>query len=131
MQDFNEFAARVAKDWSHKTLEELRTEADRETTGISSYSIREDGGKRAIIILCLTDLDQIARLEKAMNFADDGVIEDWNKLTLADVAFRSGGGDSLSFEGLKDEYGRRSAIVLTAVGPKSVHLMEIIFTLPQ
>lgn len=119
------------QDVGTKTLEVFRVEAERQAKGTLYESIRLDGGQRFMIVMCLTDVDQIARLEKAVDLVDDGSTEDWNTLTLADVAMRTVRGVGFGFESLRDEYGRRSAVVLTATDPRSMRIVETIFNLPR
>jgi hypothetical protein len=131
MSNLVEFASQLAKTWGTKTLEELRVEAEHEATGIRYECIRADGGQRFIIVMCLTDMDQIARLERAIELVDDGLTEDWNTLTLGHVAIRTTLGDGFGFESLRDEYGRRSVVVLIAADPRSIHIIETVFELPR
>jgi hypothetical protein len=131
MNNIDQFAVMLMNTWAKKSLEELRVEAEREATGISFESVRADKGQRFMLVLCATDIDQIALLERRFNFVDDGISEDWNAVTLADLAmrlFRNGGG--LRFESRRDEYGRRTALALVAIDPDSIRQVESIFTLP-
>lgn len=132
MHHLIEFASQLAKNWGTKTLEDLRIEAEREATGIAFESIRADGGQRFVVILCATDIDQIARLERAFNFVDDPDSEDWSTVSLATLAvrmMRNGGG--LRFESLRDEYSRRSALALIAADPDSIRMIEAVFEMPK
>jgi hypothetical protein len=132
MNNLVQFAKQLANAWGGKTLEELRVEAEGEVTGIKFESVRADGGQRFIIILCLTDLDQIAKLEAKLDLADDNEPEDWNNVTLAELASRMvRNGGSLRFESLKDEFGRRSALALIAADPDSVSMVENLFNMPK
>jgi hypothetical protein len=131
MSNLEQIASHLAETWGTKTLEEFRVEAEREASGIKFESLRADGGKRFIIIMCLTDIDQIARLEKAVNLVDDGFTEDWSTFTLFKAVKRTMLGVGFSFESLRDEYGRRSAVVLTAAEPSSMRIIEALFKLPD
>jgi hypothetical protein len=126
-----EIAAHLAKTWGSKTLEDLRVEAEKEQTGIAFESMRAQVGQRFMIIICLTDVDQITLIEKALDLVDDGVEEDWSTLTLAAIAMRTAKGVGFAFESQRDEYKRRSALVLAATEPQSVKLMETMFALPN
>ena len=130
MQDLIEFAAIIAKKWTNKTLEDLRVEAERADTGIMFDAVRSSTGGRALIVACVTDLDQISRLEKALDLVDDGITEDWNTLSLSEVSMRSWRAGGLCFESLRDEYGRRSALALIAASPDSIRIIEAIFEMP-
>lgn len=132
MQDLIELATRVAKVWTSKTLEDLRVEAERGDSGISFDSIRADNGRRFMVVLCVADIDQIARLETGLDLIDDNATEDWNTLTLATLAMRAASnGGSLRFESQRDEFGRRSALALIAADPHSISLLENIFEMPK
>ena len=112
-------------------MEQLCIDAEREATGIAFESIRIKDGKRSIIVMCVTGIDQITRLEKAFDLVDDNIIEDWNTLTLGDVAARAARGSGFCFEALRDESGRRSALVLIAAEPRSINILESAFSLPK
>jgi hypothetical protein len=131
MSDLLKFAALFANAWGDKTLEELRCEADREETEIAFEALRASEGQRFMIVACVTDIDQIARLEQVLDLVDDNLKEDWNTLTLADVAMRSARVGGMCFEALRDEYGRRSALALIAVDPRSIRMVETLFELPK
>ena len=131
MNAIEQMATMLLNTWAKKPLEELRIDAEREASGIAFESFRADGGQRFMIVLVATDVEQIALLEKAFELVDDGIVEDWNEITLADLAFRvmrKRGG--LRFESLRDEYGRRSALALIAAEPGSVRLIETFFKMP-
>ena len=131
MNNIDQLAQMLLNTWARTSLGELRVKAEREATGIAFESVRADRGQRFMLVLCATDIDQIALLERAFNFVDDGVTEDWNTVTLAHLAMRlmrNGGG--LRFESLKDEFGRRSALALIAADPNSIRIIEGIFKMP-
>lgn len=129
MNNLEEIAARLARTWGKSTLAEFRLEAEREANGTLFESLRVEGGRRLVIVLCMTDVDQIAEVERALDMVD-GPTEDWNTLTLSDVVMRTAVGPGLSFECLRDEYGRRSAVILTAADPRSIQILERVFSLP-
>lgn len=125
-----QFAADLAKNWGDKTLRELRDEAEREKTQIAFESFRVAGGKRLFIIICVTDIDQIARLERSLRLVDEVADEDWNTLTLVRAAARTAAASGLAFESEHDEFGRRSALVLIATAPRSIQIIESLFNFP-
>lgn len=132
MKAIDEIAALLTNTWAQKTLEELRLQAVNEATGIAFDAVRTEEGQRMMIVLCVTGFDQIARLERAFSLEDDGVTEDWNSLTLADLAMRqmiNGGG--LRFESFRDQYDRRSAMMFVATEPDSVRIIETAFSMPK
>ncbi|HEV2207917.1 MAG TPA: hypothetical protein VG167_04030 [Verrucomicrobiae bacterium] len=132
MKTIDQLATVLLNTWAKKPLEELRLQAEHEKSGIALDALRLGTGQRLIIVLCATDIDQIARLEKVLEFVDDGASEDWTTFTVAHMAMRlmrNGGG--LRFESLKDEYGRRSALALVAADPASVRAIETLFQMPD
>jgi hypothetical protein len=131
MSNLEEIAALLVKTWGTKTLEDFRVEAEHETNGTLFESLRADGGQRLIVVVCLTDPGQIKLIEDAVELVDNPNPEDWNALTLSTVAYRTAFGAGFGFESRRDDYGRRSALVLIAAEPRSMHIMETIFSLPK
>ena len=129
--NLDEISAHLVATWGKKTLAEFRDEADREDTGIVFESIRIPEGPRFAIIICLTDTDHISRVEGALNLVDDNILEDWNTFTLGEVFRRTVVGQGLSFESLRDEYGRRCALILCATEPRSMQIVSSLFKLPD
>lgn len=128
--NLKEAAAHLTQAVGVKTLAEFRDEADREATGTVYETLRVKGGPRLVLLMCLTDPDQIAILERVFNFVDDGLGEDWTAMTLADVISRTVRGEGFSFEALRDEYGRRSAVVLCSFERASIENLNVLFGLP-
>jgi hypothetical protein len=62
---------------------------------------------------------------------DDGIVEDWNTLTLGTLAVRAIRGGGFCFDALQDENGRRSALVLIAAEPCSIQILESAFNFPK
>ena len=69
--DIEEAAQQIRDEWNNKTLAEFRIEAERETSGMVYESFGLDAGQRLVIILCLTDIDQIQTLEHGFELRDD------------------------------------------------------------
>jgi hypothetical protein len=128
--NLDEIAAHLTKTWGNKTLGEFRDEAEREDNGTVYESVRVPDGPRVMLILCLTDVDQIAIVERAFEFQDDGASEDWNEVKLGEVLRRTVLGMGVSFEALRDEYGRRAAMVICATEPSSIQKLNMLFNLP-
>jgi len=110
--DFEETVAHITAAWGNKTLAEFRDEAGREDNGTVYESIRVPGGHRLMLIICLTDVDQIGLVERAFEFVDDGATEDWNTMTLGEVLKRTVLGAGISFEALRDAHARRAAMII-------------------
>ena len=131
MNNIEEIAAFLATTWGGKTLSEFRAEAKREANGTVYESIRIPGGQRLALIMCITAPDQIALVERAFEFVDDGILEDWNTFTLGEVFKRTVVGVGFSFESLRDELDRRSALMICSTEPRSMEIMGTLFDLPK
>jgi len=131
MRNIEEIAAELAKRWFGKTLEDFRIEAEKAPGGVAFESVRAQDGRRFITLVCIADIDEIARVEQELQLVDDNIIEDWNTLSLADLVVRTFLGGELRFESRRDEFGRRSALVLIAADPRSIRIIERLFVLPN
>ena len=131
MNNIEEIAGHIENTWGKTTLADFRVEAEREANGTVFESIRIPGGQRLVLIVCMTDLDQIARAARALNFVDDGILEDWNTFTLGEVFKRTVLGVGFSFESLRDEYDRRSSLVICSTEPRSMQIMGALFDMPK
>ena len=125
--DIEEVAQQIRDEWNNKTLAEFRIEAERESTGMVYESFRLDAGQRLVLMLCLTDIDQIQTLERGFELRDDGTQEDWNTLTLGEVFRRTVLGSGMAFQSLRDEYGRRAALVICVAEPRSIERLSVLF----
>jgi hypothetical protein len=63
--DIEEVAQQIRDEWNNKTLAEFRIEADRESTGMVYESFGVDAGQRLVLMLCLTDIEQIQTLDNS------------------------------------------------------------------
>ena len=127
--DIEEAAQQIRDKWNNKTLAEFRIEAERESTGMVYESFCLDAGQRLVLMLCLTDIDQIQTLERGFELRDDGTQEDWNTLTLGEVFRRTVLGSGIAFESSRDEYGRRAALVICAAEPQSIERLYVLCNL--
>jgi hypothetical protein len=127
--DIEEAAQQIRDKWNNKTLAQLKIEAERENTGTANESLHLDAGQRLVLMMCLTDIDQIQTLERGFELRDDGTQEDWNTLTLGEVFRRTVLGSGIAFESLRDEYGRRSALVICAADPEFIERLYLSFNL--
>ena len=127
--DIEEVAQQIRDEWNNKTLTEFRIEAERESTGMVYESFGVDTGQRLVLMLCLTDIEQIQTLERCFELKDDGTQEDWNTLTLGEVFRRTVVGSGIAFESLYDQYGRRAAFVICAAEPQSIERLYSTFNL--
>ena len=126
-----EFVSLLRQEWGSKTLEELRVEAERNPTGLTFESMRVSSGQRVAIVLCLTEMDDIAEVERAISLIDRQTAVNWNELTLSDLVAQTAQGRGLCYEALRDEFGRRSALILVATAPDAVAFLEKAFNLPK
>ena len=129
--NIEEISAHLAQKWGNKTLADFRDEAAREATGTVYEALREDKGRRLMLIVCLTHSDQIATLERAFEFVDDNGSEDWNTLTLAEVFKRTVFGTGFTFECLRDNSGKRSSVLICSTEPVSIERLDFLFDLPK
>jgi hypothetical protein len=127
--DIEEVAQQIRDEWNNKTLAEFRIEAERQKTGMVYESFGLDAGQRLVLMLCLTDIEQIQTLERCFELKDDGTQEDWNTLTLGEVFRRTVLGSGIAFESSREEYGRRAALVLCAAEPQTIDRLYVLFNL--
>jgi hypothetical protein len=127
----DQVAKYLLENWGTKTLEALRMEAKAEQTGVMYDAIRIAGGRRLMIVICVTTKDQIATLRGLFDFADSGAPADWTKLTLLETVMRAQAGPGYAHESLRDETGDVSAIVLISAEPRSMAMIERVFGIPK
>ena len=127
--DFEELAAYLDTTWGRMTLAEFREDAMRSETGTTYQSIRTAGGLRIILMVCVTDLDHIALLERGFDLQDDGADVDWYTFTLSELFKAAVIDDGVAFESLRDEYRRRSVLVMCAAEPVSTRKLCLAFGL--
>jgi hypothetical protein len=127
--EIEEAAQQIRDEWNNKTLAEFRIEAERENTGMVYESLRLNAGQRLVLMLCLTDIDQIQSLERSFELRDDDTQENWNTLTLGEVFRRTLLGSGIAFESLRDEYGKRAALVICAAEPQLIERLYVLFNL--
>ena len=132
MNNIDQLATALLNTWAKKTLEELRVEAERETSGIAFDAVRVNNKQRILVALCATDIDQIAMFEKAFRLVGSPPTSaNWNTTTLAHVAMDAMRRGGFSFESRRDEFGRLSALALVAADPDSMRMMESVFKFPE
>jgi len=127
MSPLEEQAAAVARAWSQKTLEDVRAEAVLAATGIAFDAVRLADGQRIAMVVCVTDMDQIARVVRVLGMELGEDAPDWGALTLAALGILSCERATLIFEPCFDEYKRCSALALIAATPDSIRTLDVIF----
>ena len=131
MKNLSQFIAKLSKDWTSKTLEDLRSQAVLEDTGLAFDAVREGNGKRLFMIMCVTGETNIAYVRERMNLIDDDLAEDWNTLTLAEVLMRTSRAGGLCFELFEGDSGTLLAVTLIAADPNSVSRLCALFNMPE
>lgn len=131
MQTIEEIVAELTRRWGRMTLADLRCAALQEATGSAFEALRAKDGKRLFLLMCLTARGQILQVEQALDLVDDGQAEDWTTLTLVELLVRTGRAGGFCFEALRDEDGRRIALVLMATEPRSITILESLGSLPS
>ena len=122
----------VIEKWDAKTLEDFRQDALRETNGIVFESIRSDNGPRCILLVCVTAQEKLPVFERGLHLSEeDETTLDWTSTTLGDVLLKMGSNAGLRYEDLKDQKGKRIALILFAMEPQSVSLVEKMFNFPK
>jgi hypothetical protein len=127
--NIEEIAEQIRGKWNNKVLADFRSEAEREENGVAYESFSLKSGQRLALMLCLTDIEQIQTIERGFELRDDGSQEDWNALTLGEVFRRTILGSGIAFESLRDDYGRRAALVICAAEPQSIERLRVLFNL--
>ena len=131
MKDFAQFIDKLSKNWASKTLEDLRSEAVLEDTGIAFDAVREANGKRLFMVMCVTGEQDIAYVSEHLNLIKDGLIEDWKTLTLAEVLMRTSRAGGLCFELAQGDSGSILAVTFIAADPVSVSRLCALFDMPE
>ena len=131
MKNLAQFIDKLSKNWTTKTLEDLRSEAVLEDTGIAFDAVREPNGKRLFMVMCVTGEEHIAYVSERLNLIEDGLVEDWNTLTLAEVLMRTSRAGGLCFELAQGDSGSILAVTLVAADPVSVSTICALFDMPE
>lgn len=131
MQDLIQFIDAIAEQWSEKYLDVLRYEAAGEDSGIAFDAIRQQDGKRILMVCCFTDEKIIRGLEHYFTLGDEGKPADWSKLSLMDFIMRCSRAGGLAYEDYRDGKGRRVALAFAAAGPDAIAIFEKIFPFPK
>jgi hypothetical protein len=130
MDNFEEIVHQLTKRWGGTTMAEFRDEAVLEDNGTLYDSVRVQDGPRIILMICVTNPEQIAIVEKAFKLDEEMPVKDWTAHTLVEWIFHTVQGVGLSYEDLHDAYGKRTAVLLCATRPESVRVLETFFKMP-
>jgi|GEM_PF-2222682 len=129
-ESVDQLTALLRARWEDKTLAQMRDEALLEENGTVFESLRVDNGPRLMLIICVTEPEQIEIVERAVNLADDKPPSDWETSTLQEMALTTVKAAGLSYEDLHDAYGKRIAVALCATSPDSLRILETLFEMP-
>jgi hypothetical protein len=116
--------------WGRKTLAQLRDEAVLEENGTLFESIRIDNGPRLMLLICVTNAEQIEIIERAFALSDSKPPSDWETSTMQEMAVTTMKTDGLSYQDLRDAYGKRTAVSLCATHPDAMKILQTLFELP-
>jgi hypothetical protein len=131
MKNLAHFIDKLSKEWTTKTLDDLRSEAVLEDTGLAFDAVREANGKRLFMVMCVTGEKNIAYVSERLNLIEDGLVEDWSTLTLAEVLMRTSRAGGLCFELFQGDSGTILAVTLIAADPDSVRTLSGLFDMPE
>jgi hypothetical protein len=115
--------------WDHKTLADLKAEADKELNGTALESLRVNNGPRGFVVICATGEHQISLIEKIFDFQDDGPHCDWNTTTLFRLTVDTERENGMSYQELREPMNNRTAVILCATRPEKIRILETIFSL--
>jgi hypothetical protein len=127
--EHHQIAESMLQRWSTKKLADLHAEALREANGTAFDAIKANG-TRAIVFICVTDQRQIEQLEHAIKFSEDTPPCDWQSKKLMDLFLATDSRGGLSYEDLRGNDGKRTAVTLCATRPNRIQLLEVIFAFP-
>ena len=134
MSDFDDLmrlAGEVTSRWSHKTLADLRAEAEKEINGTVFESFRASNVEQGLsprfgLVVCVTGEHELSRVEKIFNFVDDGASGDWNAYSLASMWVDSYQTDGMGYQDLYRD-GKLVAVALCASHPQTIATLERVF----
>jgi hypothetical protein len=126
------FTRALNRIWQQQTLAGFHGEVAREPNGAGFMSFRLDrNGPRTVLAFCLTQQQAISIADKNFDLSKPAAVN-WGETTLAELAVRAvledaGGFICDSRKGATDEI---TALVIIAVRPHSITVLEYIFNLP-
>jgi hypothetical protein len=126
----DQLLALLKERWGPKTLADLRDEAVLEDNGTVFESLRVDNGPRLLLVVCVTNGEQIEIIERAISLGEDKPPANWDTSTLQEMVVTTIKAGGLTYEDLHDAYGKRIAVTLCATGPDSMKIVEALFKLP-
>jgi hypothetical protein len=125
--EFEQAMAFVKERWATRTLSDLKAEASKEANGTAFESFRTGDGLRRMLVMCITNQEQISMVEKIFDFDDTVPPSDWNSSTLLEFVARSQSQGGLGYEDIRDPAGNRTAIALCAGTPERLKSWKVFF----
>jgi hypothetical protein len=128
MTPFEELSTQLEALWGGKTLATLREEAARELNGTCFQALRTAPGPRRFLIFCITGEHQLQRLT-SFDQTSAHLFGDWSSTSLIEVVARTIASGGFSYDFDQNYPGKLKPMVLIAVTPKSVGMLERLFGL--
>lgn len=122
--DLNEIGS-----WAKESLDDMRSSAYQQESGMYYRSFRTQGGPRVVIVACLTDLTDIASVTEDLPDLGQKSRRDWAAISVADLVRQSWEEQATVYEPMFDEYGRLSALILAGSTPDGVESIEVLLGL--
>jgi hypothetical protein len=99
--------------------------------GTAYDTVKDKGGRRIVMLVCVTHPEQINRIEKVLGVASEvQPSRDWEQTTLFEAALRTALEGGFSYESVRGEGGKRTAIAFCAAGDKGMRVVESLFPQP-
>ena len=131
METIETINKKLSEEWTAKTLEDLRIQAEQSDTGIVFEAVREKDGRRFFMVMCVTGVKNIDYACRVMNVWDDRPTEDWSSYTLTEAVVGTAKDGVIGFEVFKGDSGLVSAVALIAADPNSCSIIGRLFDLPK
>jgi hypothetical protein len=127
-KEFEALAQQMPVPWTWRTLRALRDQALIAADGVAHDAVKDAGGRRVVMLLCITNPEQINRIERVLGVAVEAdPSRDWERATLFETALRTALEGGFTYESMRGEGGARTAIALCAAGQKGMRVIESFF----
>lgn len=84
-----------------------------------------------MLVVCVTNAEQIEMVERGVGLSEDVPPSDWANSTLKNMVLTTDKAGGLTYEDLRDAYGKRTAVTLCATQPDSMKILQTLFDLPS
>ncbi|MEJ6643515.1 MAG: hypothetical protein QNL33_09670, partial [Akkermansiaceae bacterium] len=92
----------IVEHLGNKTVSLLYAEASAEETGIAFDAVKAPNGKRAYMVLCVTEPNAIRGIEKVFDFGNDSPPAPWDQLLVSEFLMRCGPTEGLAYEDIQN-----------------------------